>query len=100
MAQTNSLPPAAQVPTPVAWMRENLFNTWYNSILTVICLVVIFQVITGVTSWVFGVAQWTVVEANLRLFLVGRFPPELYWRLWTSGVLIAGVAGLTWGNAT
>lgn len=102
--QTNSLPPTAppvtQVPTPVAWMRENLFNTWYNGILTIICLVVIFQVITGVTSWIFGVAQWAVVEANLRLFFVGRFPPELYWRLWTSFAVIAGVAGLTWGNAT
>jgi general L-amino acid transport system permease protein len=81
-------------------VRENLFNTWYNGILTLICLVVIAQVLSGVISWIFGAAKWTVIQTNLRLFFVGRFPPDLYWRLWTSAAIIAGVAALSWGNAT
>lgn len=100
MAQTDSLPPTVQSPSPFAWVRENLFNTWYNGILTIICLVVIVQVLIGVISWIFGAAEWTVIQTNLRLFFVGRFPPELYWRLWTTLALIAGVAALSWGNVT
>ena len=103
MAQTDELPPDAppiiKLPTPVAWVRENLFNTWYNGILTIICLVVVFQVLVSFISWTFGAAQWEVIPANLRLFFVGQFPPKLYWRLWTSLLIIAGVAGLNWGNA-
>lgn len=104
MVPTDSLPPTvpptAQSPSPLAWVRENLFNTWYNGILTLICLVVIAQVLSGVISWIFGAAKWTVIQTNLRLFFVGRFPPDLYWRLWTSAAIIAGVAALSWGNAT
>ncbi len=100
MAQTDSLPPTVQSPSPLAWVRENLFNTWYNGILTIICLVVIVQVLSGVISWIFGAAQWTVIQTNLRLLFVGRFPPNLYWRLWTTLALIAGVAALSWGNVT
>ena len=100
MAQTDSLPPTVQSPSPLAWVRENLFNTWYNGILTIICLVVIVQVLSGVISWIFGAAQWTVIQTNLRLLFVGRFPPNLYWRLWTTLALIASVAALSWGNVT
>lgn len=104
MAQTDSLPPTApptgKLPTPLAWLRENLFNTWFNGILTIICLVAIVQLILTIINWTFGVAQWEVIQANLRLFFVGQFPSELYWRLWTSGAIFAGVIGLTWGNAT
>lgn len=103
MAQTDSLPPNApptvKLPTPLAWVRENLFNNWYNGILTIICLVVIFQILLSVISWIFGAAQWEVIQVNLRLFFVGQFPQELYWRLWTSLAIIVGVAGLSWGNA-
>lgn len=33
----------------------------------------------------------------MPLLMVGRFPPELYWRVWLSVTIIAGLAGLTWG---
>jgi len=75
MAPTDSsshLPPTAQSAVPI-WVQENLFNTWYNGIL-IICLVVIAQVLSGVISWSFAAAQWTVIQTNLRLFFVGRFP--------------------------
>lgn len=101
MAQTDSLPPTAppnsQLPSPLQWVRKNLFSTWYNGILTIICLVVIAQVLIGFVSWVFGAAQWAVIGANLRLFFVGRFPQELYWRLWTSLAILAGLTGISWG---
>lgn len=91
-------PPATESPTPWNWARKNLFSTWYNSILTVVCLIVAFQVIAGIIIWVTTKAQWRVLEANLPLFFVGRFPSESYWRLWIVAGIIALLGGLTWGN--
>jgi len=102
MAETDklspSIPPATPSPSVWEWLRTNLFSTWYNVILTIICLGVIILGLSGLLSWVFGIAQWAVIEANLPLFFVGRFPQELYWRLWLSLVMITGSVGLTIGS--
>lgn len=91
-------PPATESPTPWNWARKNLFSTWYNSILTVVCLIVAFQTIKGIIVWATTKAQWRVLEANLPLFFAGRFPRESYWRLWIVTAIIALLGGLTWGN--
>ena len=91
-------PPATESPTPWNWARKNLFSTWYNSILTVVCLIIAFQAIRGIIVWATTKAQWRVLEANLPLFFAGRFPSESYWRLWIVAAIIALLGGLTWGN--
>lgn len=91
-------PPPTESPTPWNWARKNLFSTWYNSILTVVCLIVGFQTIKGIIVWATTKAQWRVLEANLPLFFAGRFPSESYWRLWIVTAIIALLGGLTWGN--
>ncbi|MEG3899318.1 MULTISPECIES: amino acid ABC transporter permease [unclassified Microcoleus] len=91
-------PPATESPTPWNWARKNLFSTWYNSILTVVSLIIAFQTIKGIIVWATTKAQWRVLEANLPLFFAGRFPSEFYWRLWIVTAIIALLAGLTWGN--
>ncbi|MBD0392318.1 MAG: amino acid ABC transporter permease [Microcoleus sp. C1-bin4] len=91
-------PPATESPTPWNWARKNLFSTWYNSILTVVCLIIAFQAIRGIIVWATTKAQWRVLEANLPLFFAGRFPRESYWRLWIVAAIIAFLGGLTWGN--
>ncbi|MEG4144857.1 amino acid ABC transporter permease [Microcoleus sp. Pol12B5] len=91
-------PPATESPTPWNWARKNLFSTWYNSILTVVCLIIAFQTIKGILVWATTKAQWRVLEANLPLFFAGRFPRESYWRLWIVSAIIALLGGLTWGN--
>jgi len=91
-------PPATESPTPWNWARQNLFSTWYNSILTIVCLVVAFQTVKGIIVWATTKAQWRVLEANLPLFFVGQFPSESYWRLWIVAAIIALLGGLTWGN--
>jgi general L-amino acid transport system permease protein len=91
-------PPATESPTPWNWARKNLFSTWYNSILTVVCLIIAFQAIRVIIVWATTKAQWRVLEANLPLFFAGRFPSESYWRLWIVATIIAFLGGLTWGN--
>jgi general L-amino acid transport system permease protein len=101
MAQMDNLspiaPPEVEAPSPWDWVRANLFSTWYNAILTVICLLAIAWLLKTLLTWMFFQAQWEVVKANLRLFFVGRYPPDLYWRVWTCLEVIAGLVGLSWG---
>nr|NIP73760.1 amino acid ABC transporter permease [Gammaproteobacteria bacterium] len=35
----------------VGWMRQNLFNSWYNTILTFVALWLIYLVLSSVISW-------------------------------------------------
>lgn len=92
-----SAPPIIQSPSPIEWVRKNLFSTWYNSVVTVICLLLIFLVLKTLILWVFTQAQWNVIEANLRLFFVGLFPQQLYWRVWVTLGIISAITGLSWG---
>lgn len=50
-------------------------------------------------SWAFGAAQWEVIKANLRLFFVGRYPPDLYWRVWMCLAVISSLVGTSLGFA-
>ncbi|MGI2906026.1 amino acid ABC transporter permease [Tolypothrix sp. VBCCA 56010] len=84
----------------VQWLRRNLFNSWYNTILTIICLWILLLAIKGILTWIFAQAQWTVIKANLHLFLVGRFPQQLYWRLWLALAIILSLTGCYWGILT
>lgn len=91
--------PKSQIQNPqLLWLRNNLFSTWYNSLLTFACLIFLFWVVRLIFTWATTQAQWGVIQVNLRLFLVGRFPQTLYWRTWivlaiasTLGAVSAGV---------
>jgi general L-amino acid transport system permease protein len=80
--------------TPLVWLRKNLFNTWYNTLLTLVCLWLIGLVGKGLLIWIFTQAQWAVVALNLRLFLVGRYPPNQTWRLWLALLVLLGMTAL------
>lgn len=95
------LPPKS--PTPfsassiVTWLQRNLFSTWYNCLLTIASLWMIYLGGRGLFLWMFSQAQWTVLQANLRLFFVGRFPIDQIWRVWCIVLLLCTVASLTVG---
>jgi general L-amino acid transport system permease protein len=91
-------PPPSVRPTPWNWARKNLFSTWYNVILSVVFLLVIFQAISSFLVWATTQAKWAVVSDNLRLYFAGRFPADSVWRLWLILAIITFLGGLTWGN--
>ncbi len=78
------------------WLRKNLFNNWYNSLLTVLCSIFLFWVTKGILTWAFYQAQWQVIQTNFPLFLVGRYPQSLYWRIWIILFIIITLSTLTW----
>lgn len=81
----------------LAWLRKNLFSTWYNSLLTVICLILLFWLVQGIVIWATTQAQWQVIQVNLRLFLVGRYPQSQYWRIWIVLAITTTLAAITTG---
>lgn len=99
-------PPATQTGI-VKWLRENLFSSWMNAILTLVSLYVIYYVLSGVLPWVVngiwdagslsecrdirdarggsaehghGVACWAVLTDRWDQLMFGFYPSELYWR--------------------
>jgi general L-amino acid transport system permease protein len=83
--------------TKLTWLRKNLFSSWYNSLLTVICLLLLFWTVWGLLNWAITQAQWAVIWVNLRLFLVGRFPQALYWRVWIVLAIASTFSAITVG---
>jgi len=79
------------------WLRKNLFNTWYNGVVTIAIVSFLLWIAAGFIIWARMEAQWSVIPANLPLFLAGRFPNDQYWRLWVLLALVAILSGITWG---
>jgi general L-amino acid transport system permease protein len=88
-------PPKA--PGPLLWIRKNLFNTWYNAVLTIILLVGGYFFITGVIRWVFTSADWRPVINFPILYMVGQYPRDQLWRIGLSTALVSVMFGLSWG---
>ena len=88
-------PPVAN--TPLSSLKKNLFDGWFNSFLTLICLWLLSNLISGVWLWAMTQAQWSVISSNLRLFLVGLYPEAEFWRLWGILAIAGTLSGISWG---
>jgi len=89
-------PPIERIPV-FRWLKENLFSSWLNVILTVVSTALIVTVVFGLLKWALG-ARWEVIPANLKLLLVGTYPVEYLWRVWTTGYMIAFLLGFSGGS--
>jgi general L-amino acid transport system permease protein len=66
----------------LTWLKKNLFNTWFNTILTIVCAALLVGTIGNVGNWVLRSAKWAAVTENIRLLAVGRYPVQQLWRMW------------------
>jgi general L-amino acid transport system permease protein len=87
-------PPAP--PGLVRWLRKNLFNTWYNSLLTLVSLAVILLVLRTALDWVLYKANWAPITNSLKLLAVGQYPPDQVWRVGTIVLMISFLFGVSW----
>ena len=108
--------PTPPSPAPIAttgvihWVHANLFTGWLNSLLTILCLLLLARGVPPLVSWVFlkatwlggpdacadaGGACWTFIGAKLRILMVGTYPQDALWRPAAAGVLFAGIAVAT-----
>ncbi len=87
-------PPVTSVGV-IGWVKTNLFNTIFNSILTLVVFYILWQVVPPFIRWAFidshwlstgeacrgsEGACWSVIPANIRFIIFGFFPYESQWR--------------------
>jgi general L-amino acid transport system permease protein len=90
------LAPPTERSSVLRWLRDNLFSSWSNTLLTIVSLLLIYFVLSTFLNWAFNVAQWEVIPANLRLFMIGQYPISQAWRIWLAVHLIMALAGFSW----
>lgn len=101
--------PSPDQPAPpsqrgiIKWLRDHLFSSPKNIILTFIGVGIILSIIPPLLDWFIldatfvgnakecrasGGACWSFVKAQFRLFMIGSYPQELAWRPIASGLLL------------
>lgn len=98
---TQEIKPPVSTKGPARWLKDNLFNTWYNVLLTCLALVFLFFAFKGILTWAFTEAKWSVIPANLQIFAVGAYPREQIWRIWGVIYILCVLTGLSagiWGS--
>lgn len=98
---TQAMKPPAHTKGPARWIKDNLFNTWYNVLLSCLALICIFFISKALLTWAFTEAKWGVIPANLQLFGVGAYPREQIWRVWSVIYILCVLVGLSagmWGG--
>ena len=95
-------PPPVSTTGVAGWMRENLFSSISNTILTIFGLYLVYLVVPGVVDWAFVKAVWSgtsgddcraekvgrevgacwaFVDAKFSQFIYGRYPADERWRV-------------------
>ena len=88
---------ADTVSNAVRWSRKNLFNRWYNTVLSFAVVGILYLVLRGFIAWAFAMAEWSVIPANLELLLIGTYPREEAWRIWAVIWLVVLLTGISAG---
>ena len=98
--------------TALAWIRKNLFATPFDTVVTLLCLWVVWRIVPPVVGWSLidatwvgegrdackpDGACWVFVRARFGQFIYGFYPEELRWRVDAAALLLAAaVAPLVW----
>ena len=83
--------------TAVRWLREHLFASKQDGLITIVTLSVVGFGVFRALEWVLLTAKWSVIHSNFRLLLVGRFPAGEEWRIYVPVLLAVALAGLSLG---
>jgi len=95
---TEAITHPPQPPGPVKWVKDNLFNSWFNSLLTVVLLPIVFFAVVKSILWVFIEANWRPVTQFPLLYAVGQYPRDELWRVGIGLSAIVFMLGASWGK--
>lgn len=108
MADTLTLPPVREIPSPAAWVRRNLFPDWRQGLLTVLVIYALVRYLPGLFEWLLwdatwsgtredciasGGACWAFVSARWGQFIYGFYPVSERWRVNLTLVLLIATVG-------
>jgi general L-amino acid transport system permease protein len=99
------LPPPPGSTGVVRWMRENLFSSPTNIVLSVLTIVLLYLVVPPLVNWFFidavvnagsrnecrelgSGACWAIIAVRFDQFMYGFYPVELRWRVNVALVLL------------
>ena len=98
------LAPPRRSSSPLQWMRRNLFNTWYNTLLTLVIGYLLVSNLWPLLNWLFLQASftgsspddcvgegacWVFIGQRLNFFIYGFYPDSQQWRVDSLFVLLA-----------
>lgn len=93
---SESMAPPERAFAPVQWVRNNLFNTWYNILLTLVVGYLLATSLWPLLSWAFfdatfvgessgdcssAGACWLFINQRMNFFMYGFYPDALQWRV-------------------
>ena len=102
------LPPPTTSVGVIGWLRQNLFSSPLNSLLTLAGLYLLYRFLPPVINWAILDANWTgttreactndgacwvFIKVRLGQFMFGFYPREEYWRVITGFGLLAACIG-------
>jgi len=103
---TEELKPPITSVGVIGWVRSNLFNGVFNSILTIVTLFVLWKIVPPLFRWAFidsvwGTtgkacreatgACWSVITTNLRFIIFAFFPYDQQWRPLLAMMILFGL---------
>ena len=91
-----SAPPEMPKLAPREWVKENLFSSPFNSVLTVVTTIILLAIFRGFLSFIFNpVRQWDSTATNTQLFMTRAYPDEQYIRVWFCVAVLLILTGLS-----
>ena len=90
----------------IGWVKNNLFNGVFNSILTIVTLFLLWKVVPPFLRWALidsawhttgqacrqaAGACWSVISMNYRFILFGFYPYEQQWRPFLAMMILFGL---------
>jgi len=90
-------------PAPVAtrgigaWLRNNLFSSPLNGLLTLVTGVIVAFAVYNMLVFILVDGSWAQLWRNMKLFGVYRYPTDLLWRPLTIAALLMGLLGVMSG---
>lgn len=91
---------ALRPPEPpgfISWAKNNLFNNWYNGLITILSIATLFWVLKVSINWLSLEADWRPIAQFPLLLMVGQYPREMLWRVGISLATISFLFGVSWG---
>ena len=104
--QTEELRPPITSVGPIGWVKNNLFNGVFNSILTIVTLFFLWKVVPPFIRWAFidsawhttgqacrqaAGACWSIISMNYRFILFGFYPYDQQWRPFLAMMILFGL---------
>ena len=101
----NSLAPPLSEVGVLAWLKQNLFSTWYDTLLTLLCLWLLWQLVPPLLQWALfnadfsgisredctsGGACWVFIKVRFWQFMYGFYPVDQRWRVNLAFLILIG----------